>query len=97
MSSWKNYGPLFVFVPALAAIHWGWFALQQRMVPPDQQVKEQPIVSVSKSAIFIRSKCISHLIFVYQKPFLSYLKAVKKFYARAQQKWAGSNDGTGNS
>lgn len=44
---WKNYGSVMVFVPALVGIHWGWFALQQRMVPPDQQVKEQPIVTVS--------------------------------------------------
>lgn len=45
--TWNNYGPVLVMVPALAAIHWGWFALQQRMVPPEQQVTEQPIISVS--------------------------------------------------
>lgn len=47
MQIWKNYGPIVVFVPALIGIHYGWFALQQRFVPEDARLSEQPILSVS--------------------------------------------------
>lgn len=45
----KDYLPVIVLVPGLVAVHYGWFLLQQneRLVPKQQQVTEQPILPVS--------------------------------------------------
>lgn len=52
---WKNYGPVLVFVPVIFGIHWGWMELQNKLVPEEQRMKEQPIVRVS---IIISEYCI---------------------------------------
>lgn len=46
---WKKYAPVIVLVPAIVGIHYGWYLLQQneKLVPKDQQVREQPIITVS--------------------------------------------------
>lgn len=59
---WKKYAPVIVLVPAIVGIHYGWFLLQQneKLVPKDQQVKEQPIVTVRhsiKSKLFYARNC----------------------------------------
>lgn len=66
---WKKYSPVIVLVPAIVGIHYGWYLLQQneRIVPRDQQVREQPIVSVSIS------NC---LLLVHLKPKTNILNAI---------------------
>lgn len=50
---WHNNAPIIVFVPLLIGLHYGWFALQERIVPKNAQVTEQPIITVgSKYPIF---------------------------------------------
>lgn len=89
---WKNYSPVIVLVPAIVGIHYGWFLLQQneKLVPKDQQVTEQPIISViikSTSSLLTSAKKKYHFFYnIYilsfpfrqQNSFMSELKTTEE-------------------
>lgn len=48
-SVWSDFKPVLVMGTVLVGLHWMWFKLQQnpKLVPKEQQLTEQPIITVS--------------------------------------------------
>lgn len=63
VSFYRKYKPLVVMIPAIIAIHYGWFLLQkdERIVPKSEQLTELPVITVSKMIKCLELRNLFHL------------------------------------
>lgn len=63
VSFYQKFKPLVVMIPAIFAIHYGWFLLQkdERIVPKSEQLTELPVITVSKIIKCFKIRNLFHL------------------------------------
>lgn len=83
-SFYNDYKPCIVMIPAIVALHFIWFKIQQneKLVPKGEQLTEQPLVTVSARNMFPKKFFSRESIFLFQFRFPrsyieNFLRAIK--------------------
>lgn len=92
---WNGWKPVVVMGPVIVGLHWMWFKLQQneQLVPKEEQLTEQPIITVSTQFSVFSPEFYFEIIYFFYVVLFSGWKENEKFcigkafIQRARDKW----------